>query len=178
MGFATHLARFFRAKKGLAAVEFALIAPMMITLLFGSIEVIDALGTNRRAQNVASSIADVTSRDTEISNAELTGLWTAANLLMFPDDGSTIQVRISCISINSATDARVVWSEGHNGYAARAANSTVPLPSAMMTVGSSIIMAETIYEYHPPLRFLFGNNVNMDNVSYRRSRLVDPIPRV
>ncbi|MEJ0060037.1 MAG: TadE/TadG family type IV pilus assembly protein [Terricaulis sp.] len=42
------LRRFARAKSGLAALEFALLAPMMVFLLFGSVELIDALGANRR----------------------------------------------------------------------------------------------------------------------------------
>jgi hypothetical protein len=48
----------------------------------------------------------------------------------------------------------------------------------MMVPGTSIIMAETDYSYRPPLRFLFPGNVSISHAAYRRSRLVDPIPRV
>ena len=51
---------------------------MMIFLLFGSVDLIDVLGANKRAQNAAASLADVVARDTEISNAEIAGLWAAS----------------------------------------------------------------------------------------------------
>ena len=171
------LRRFKRAKKGLAALEFAIIAPMMIFLLFGSVDLIETLGANKRTQNVAASLADVVARDTEITNDEVTGLWAAINLLMYPDNGSDMQIRISSISIVNATTAQVVWSEGH-GMGARAANSTVSLPAQMMTPGSSVIMAETVYPYTAPLGFLHTGSVNLSHTAYRRSRLVDPVPRI
>jgi len=171
------LRRFGRAKKGLAALEFAIIAPMMIFLLFGSIDMLDVLGANGRAQNVAASLADVVARDTEVSNAEVSGFWDALEVLMYPNDPSNISVRITSVSIVSPTSAVVVWSEGH-GMTSRTTNSQVTLPAAMMTPGTSVIYTETIYEYSSPLGFLLPGPVEMTHDAYRRSRLVDPIPRV
>lgn len=169
--------RFGRAKKGLAALEFAILAPMMVFLLFGSVDLIDMLGANKRAQNAAASLADVVARDTEVSNAEVTNFWAALNVLMFPDSGAAMQMRITSVSIQSATTARVVWSEGR-GMAARTTNSLVSLPPAMMTPGTSVIMAEAVYTYNAPLGFLTAGPIAMRHTAYRRSRLVDPIPRV
>lgn len=171
------LQQFASAKRGLAAVEFAIIAPMMIFLLFGTVELIDVLGANKRAQNAAASLADVVARDTEVSNAEITGLWSALDVLMFPDDSVNMQVRITSVTIVDATTARVVWSEGH-GMSARVANSPVDLPAQMMVAGTSVIMAETVYPYDSPLGILISGPMNLTHEAYRRSRLVDPIPRV
>jgi Flp pilus assembly protein TadG len=171
------LRRFAAANKGLAALEFAIIAPMMIFLLFGSVDLIDVLNANQRVQNSAASLADVVARDTEVSNDEVTGLWAALDVLMFPNDGSDVDIRVTSVSIDSSTSARVVWSEGH-GMAPRVVNSTVALPPQMMTPGTSIIMTETSYEYRSPLGFLLPGPVNLNHEAYRRSRLVDPIPRL
>lgn len=173
-----NLRLFARARSGLAALEFALIAPMMILLLFGSVELIDALDASRRAQNATSALSDVVARDTAVSNAEVSGLWSALGILMFPDSGTEMDVRITSISIVSSTQARVVWSEVRNNFAALSAGSTVALPSPMMVPGSSVIRTETVYNYRPPLNFLFAASVPIRHTSFRRSRLVDPIPRV
>ena len=173
------LRRFAREDRGVAALEFAIIAPLlMVPLLLGSVDLIDVMGANKRAQNAAAPLADVVARDTEISNAELTSLWRGLDVLMYPNDPGTMEIRISSISIVNASTARVVWSEGHGGMAARTANSTVSLDSRMMNVGSSVIMVESVYKYDAPLGFLFQNQVRMTHDAYRRSRLVDPIPRV
>jgi Flp pilus assembly protein TadG len=177
MSLTCKLRGFTGAKRGLAALEFAIIAPMMIFLLFGSVDLLDVLGANKRAQNAAASLADVVARDTEVSNDEVTGLWSALDVLMFPDDAGDMNVRISSVSIVNSSTARVVWSEGH-GMSPRQVDSTVTLPAQMMTPGSSVIMAETIYDYDAPLGFLYSGTVHMSHDAYRRSRMVDPIPRV
>lgn len=172
------LNRFAGASKGLAAIEFAILLPMMVLLLFGSCDLIDVMIVNRRVQNVAASLADVVARDTEVSNAEMQGLWSSLSVLMYPESaGQALDARITSLSIAS-NKATVVWSEGYNGLAPMAKNSVVSLPAGMMQNGSSLIMAETVYRYSSVLGFLFSGTVTMNYTSYRRSRLVDPIPRV
>ena len=173
------LRRFARENKGVAALEFAIIAPLlMVPLLLGSVDLIDVMGANKRAQNATASLADVVARDTEISNAEITSLWNALDVLMYPNGSASMEIRVSSISIVNASTARVIWSEGHGGMAARQAGTTVNLDNRMMNVGTSIIMVESVYKYDAPLGFLFQNQVHMTHDAYRRSRLVDPIPRV
>jgi Flp pilus assembly protein TadG len=169
--------RFGAERKGVAALEFAILLPMMVFLLFGTVDLLDMLDTNRRVENAAASIADVVARDTEVSNDEVTGLWAALGVLMFPDDATGIDARVTSITVESAATARVVWSEGH-GMAALVANSTVSLPAGMMRAGTSIIMTETELEYGAPLRVLLPGPATLRHTAYRRSRLVDPIPRV
>jgi Flp pilus assembly protein TadG len=169
--------RFGADKSGLAALEFAILLPMMVILLFGSVEVINMLSTNQRVQNVAASLADVIARDTEVSNAEINGLWIAMDTLMFPEPPAPLEARITSILIVNATTAQVTWSDG-NGMPARAVNSTVTLPTAMMQVGSSIIMAETSYRYTSIIGVVTPDELTITHTSYRRTRLVEPIPRV
>lgn len=179
MRFGFPLRRFTRAKRGMAAVEFALIAPMMVFLLLGSVELLDALSANRRAQNTAASLADVVARDNAISNAEVTGLWAAIEILMFPDPGNTaVDMRVTSIFVENASTARVVWSEGHNAYSGLPNNSTVSLPAEMMVPNTGLIRTDIRYHYAAPLNVLFGGGASMEHSAYRRARLVDPIPRV
>ncbi|HCK83663.1 MAG TPA: hypothetical protein DHW63_03840 [Hyphomonadaceae bacterium] len=167
---------FAKARAGLAALEFAILLPMMVLLLFGSVDLIDALGSNRRAENVAASLADVVARDTEVTDAEMTGLWAAIGVLMVPDDPNDVKARITSVEIESATTARIVWSEGH-GMSGLTAGAVIDLPDAMMIAGTSVIFAETELHYESPLGILFTGAVDLNHEAYRRSRLVDPIPR-
>lgn len=176
MSMMSRLRHFGRATGGVAALEFAILAPMMVFLLLGSVELIDMVTTNRRVQNVAASVADVISRDTSVSDEEITGLWRATEVLMFPDNVSTLRTRVSSVSIIDSSTARVVWSEGH-GLTARVSNSTVELPDAMMIPGTSVVFAETEFDYQPVIGILRTSNMRMGHDAYRRSRLVDPIAR-
>jgi len=203
MMFMRRLNRFARDKHGLAAVEFALIAPMMVLLLLGSVEIVNILQTNRRAENTTASIADVISRDTEVSNAEIQGIWSAATPLMFPDNPVGLDIRITSISFDNARQGRVVWSErcalmegatcGSSGYSQLLAGAIIPnaeMPSDMRVPSTSVIRVESSFRYRPKLGFFFmeenhgrtlrrdGTERTLRHTSYRRSRLVDPIPRV
>lgn len=170
------LRHFAAARAGIAALEFAILLPMMVFLLFGSVDLIDAVGTNRRTENVAASLADVVSRDTEVSDAEVTGLWSAMSVLMVPDDAANVRARITSIEIESAATARIVWSEGH-GMSALTEGATITLPDDMMIAGTSVILAEAELTYEAPLGILFAGAIDFEHTAYRRSRLVDPIPR-
>lgn len=187
------LRRFARDKSGLAALEFALIAPMMLFLLFGSVELTNALNTAKRVENVSASLADVVSRDTAVTDEELEDLWGAIEPLMFPDTAVGVRARITSITIESEDEARVVWSEGHGGMAPRAEDSLVTLPDDMMAPGRSVILAEVTYRYDPVIDFVFGDNglhelldgettprsgFDISKSSIRRARLVDPVPRI
>ncbi|PZO52474.1 MAG: hypothetical protein DCF16_09245 [Alphaproteobacteria bacterium] len=137
------------------------------------------LGTNKRAQNAAASLADVVARDTEVSNAEIAGLWDALDILMYPDTSTSMRVVLTSVRVVSATSATVVWSEAHGqGATRRTTGTNVSLDARMMVPGTSIIMTETSYTYEPLLGFLFPGDFEMTHDAYRRSRLVDPIPRV
>jgi Flp pilus assembly protein TadG len=174
----THRLRHFgTARQGLAALEFAILLPMMVFLLFGAVELIDLLQTNRRVENTASSIADVVSRDNEVTDSEVTGMWRALELLMIPDNAADLNIRITSVSIPDSSTATVIWSEGR-GMSARVANSSVTLPANMMRAGTSIIMAETEYSYDSPIGIFMDAPMSLQHVVYRRSRLVDPITRL
>lgn len=177
MRLVARLRRFARARKGLAALEFALIAPMMVFLLFGAVELIDALDVDQRVQNAASSLADVVSRDTEVSNTELSGLWTALDILMYPDTSTNMSACITSISIDAAGNSHTVWSEQHNGFGT-CPSADVSLSASMRQPNTSLIVAETHYNYSPRLNFVFSGAFQMRHITYRRSRIVDPIQRV
>ncbi len=184
------LRRFAHARAGLAAVEFALILPMMVMVLFGAVEVVNLLEADRRLENTAASVSDVLSRDNSVDNTEMNGVMSAIDPLMWPDSGSHVDLRICSIIINSTSDARVVWCDTRGSeYPPLAANAVVGgLPTAMMRAGTSLIRVEAAYPYHPRFGFFLlderrhmdrdTRERNLKHTVYRRSRLVDPIPRV
>jgi len=183
------LRRFGAAREGLAAVEFALILPMMCLLLLGSVEITSFLQANRRLENASSSLADVMSRDTIVTNDEMTGMWAALEPLMYPNSGDAVDVRITSIQITSDTEAHVVWSEirGTTYSQLEADDPVTTLSANMMVEGTSIIRVEAAMNYQPPIGFFFLDNANrlgrdqtskaLSHIAYRRSRLADPIER-
>ncbi len=164
-------------RRGLAALEFALIAPMMVLVLFGSVELTELLACNRRAENTAASVADVISRDTVITNQEMSDLWAASTALMYPNAATPLKIRVSSVQITNPTTATVLWSDGYHGYVPRGAGSAIALPAGMMIPATSVIVAETTYRYTPPIGVFLKLAVDLTHTEYRRPRVADPVTR-
>src|SRR5262245_55924354 len=92
--------------KATVAVEFALIAPVMIAIFFGVSELTNALQASSKVTSMASQAADLIAQDKAICNAEMTDVFSAVAAVMFPFPSSGMQVRISSIADNGNGTAK------------------------------------------------------------------------
>lgn len=147
------LTRFARAPHGLAAVEFALIAPIMIALFFGVVESTGALSASRKSLLAANTLADLVAQETEIRKAELDDLFVGMEDVIDPRD---IDVTFRVVSVfYDAADkkTKVHWSYDSTGAQPYAANSVYagPLEVALFDDTASLIVAEVDYAYSSPI---------------------------
>ena len=133
---AIRLLRFLQASEGIAAVEFALILPLMLTLYFGSAEVTQAIRASRKVDLVAGALANLASQqltcatsatacltDTDMTGSN--GIFTAAPAILSPYTTTDLTMTISQINIttyNGNLIAKVDWTVTNNGGTARPCN--------------------------------------------------------
>ncbi len=172
------LRRFLSDRRGVSAVEFALIAPVMILMFFGAAELNSALTADRRVTVAASAIADLTAQDDEITIAELDAIFTAGRAMMAPHDPQDrIQMVISSVRIGQGNQPRVVWSNGYN-RAARATGSTVDVPAGLLSGSATVILAEVRFDYEAPASQVIGRPIVMEESLYLRPRRSQSVCRV
>lgn len=177
---------FARDRRGVAAMEFALILPMMVTLFFAAIELNELMSANKRVENVAASLADVVSRSTQVSNDDVDDLFTAGTLLMFPNSGTPLRVRVSRVDYTGNPDeGRVNWSDANNSGAGaslpeHADNTVLTLPDGVDQAcgGSAVIVADTLYVYDSPIGYFLPAGFTLSHTAYVCPRVVDDIARV
>jgi Flp pilus assembly protein TadG len=165
------LSRLLRNTSGLAATEFALIAPVMLAMYFGITELADGLMANTKAASVAATAADLTAQNDKLCNAEMTDIFAALNAIMFPyPTGSTRIVITSVVDVGNNT-TRVAWSDAQNGTP-RSVNTVVAIPSGLVTSGSggSVIMTEVTYHYTSPAGQLIYGSIPMSDTFYLHPR--------
>ena len=80
------LARRYRAdKRGVAAIEFALILPIMFVMFVGAVELSQAITVDRRVTQAASSVADLVARkEKSISTTEISDIMKIGGYIMEP----------------------------------------------------------------------------------------------
>lgn len=168
---------FYRAKSGVAALEFALMLPLVLLGFLGASEVSSAVQVSQKVSQTASTVADLVAQATTISNADETNIFAAANAITFPYPSAGETIVISSVVDNGGGMGRVIWSDAQNG-AARAVGSTVPLPAGVITAGGSAILAEVRYSYTPPTAYVITGAINMQSQFFSRPRRVAMVTRV
>lgn len=166
---------------GVSALEFALIAPVMVLLYFGGVELSLLMQADRRITNVASTIGDLTSRATIMRNSDIDAVFSSAGILIAPLDLSKAQMRISSIAPAGSGNNQqvvVVWSDAR-GTTARSVGSQVDdVPNGIVPPGGSVILAEVTYPYQSSLDYLPSAQRTITERFYLRPRRTNNILRV
>ena len=96
-----HVPGLHKDKRGIAAVEFALILPLMITAYLGVSEISELLTADRRVVTLARALSDLTAQYSKVSDDDLTNILTVANPVMVPFNASTVKIALSSIIFNT-----------------------------------------------------------------------------
>lgn len=157
------LRRLRTERRGVAAVEFAVIAPIVVMVFLGLIELSEGVNCKERMENMASTAADLVAQTTSISNVGVANVFAASRAIMFPySDTATIRISSLTIDPNDATKGKVVWSDSSVAGNTRAVGSAIDnLPTGVITPGGSVIMAEVTYIYTSPVGIFRFNNGNL-----------------
>lgn len=172
------LTRALKNTSGMAATEFALIAPVMLALYFGVTELADGLMANTKSASVAATAADLTAQNDKLCNTEMTDIFSALNAIMFPYPTANTRIVISSIVDSGSNQVRVAWSDAQNGTP-RPVNQVVSIPTGLVQNGSggSVILAEVTYHYSSPAGQLIYGSIPMNYTFYLHPRRTSVVTR-
>ena len=160
-------AAWFENTGGFAAVEFALIVPIMLVLFFGTVEISNGVAVYRKVTLMAHTLSDLTSQSVSVQDSDLTNFFAASTGIMTPYSGPISQT-ITEIWINSSLQARVQWS---SGSAAQAAGTVVTVPAKLAIAGSYVIYSQVSYLYTPAVGYVMSKaGVTLSDFAYTRPR--------
>jgi Flp pilus assembly protein TadG len=173
------LVRLRKKNDGVAAVEFALIAPVLITMLLGSIELTNALECHQKVTNLAASTADLVAQVTQVSNADMQDIFSSVNQILYPfPTTNNPQITVSSLTYKTATTATVAWSMAQN-TTQRGNGTIVTIPAGLFppnppvtcsAKACSLILAEVKYNYTSPLGKLIIGTLPMTDTFYAKPR--------
>jgi len=155
---------------GLAAVEFAMIIPIMAVLFVGTNEFSAGVAIDRKVTIMARTLSDLTSQNTSVTDTQLTNFFAASTAIMTPYASAPVQGTISELYIDPSTlKARVQWSKG---VEARSPGDVVEIPDALKIAGTYLIYSEVKYKYVPSVAWFINkvNGITLSDVSYTRPR--------
>jgi Flp pilus assembly protein TadG len=172
----TRLARSIRDRRGVSAVEFAMLLPLMMTLYLGSVETSQGIAASRKVTLTAHTLADLSTQYTDITNADMSNILNAASAIMAPYPVAGLQAVVSELSINAQGLASVVWSDTLNG-AARSVGQVVNIPSSLAVPNTYLLLSEVQYSYNPTYGYVLTGTLTLSDQMYMRPRQSASIAR-
>jgi len=161
--------RFWQESKGVSAVEFALIVPIMITLFLGAVEFGHALTIDRRVTAIASATGDLAAQVEEVDDGAVQDIFEASSEIIKPYTEGPLSIVLTNVEADADGNTTVTWSETRNG-AARATGSAISVPSGLVQPSQCVILAEVTYSYSPPVGHFLTGGITMTESFYLKPR--------
>lgn len=175
--FRRRLRRLRADRRGIAAVEFAMIAPILIVTYLGVLEVSQGFQASRKLSMLARTAADLASQGPKdpapatnpIPVSEMNDINAASQWVMAPFPMATGQARLTISGVvfklvssqvRAYTDWSVTWGGSRRPctqltlVANSASPSLTTMPTGLAQAGTTVIVADASYDYKP----LLGGN--------------------
>ena len=165
------LRRLAHDKRGVSAVEFALIAPLLVSLYLGCVEISDGVSADRKVTLVASTVANLVAQSTSLSASDMSNILDASSAIIAPYSTANLQITVSCISIDANKNATVKWSATRNGTAL---SGTASVPTDLQIANTQLVYAQASYAYTPVIGYTITGTLNMSEKMYMMPRISAP----
>ncbi len=180
------LRHFLNDRKGIAAVEFVMIAPILFFVYLALNETASAMRAKRKMTMVANVIADLASRPTDLSDADIDDIVLAAPHILSPFSSISGAYRISSIKFDKTGKGYVDWSEvrgsGKLGSAhtrctptefrpSKPALKPISVPAELKLPDTSVIVAEALLTYKPVIGWNFVSGIDLEDKLYMAPRV-------
>jgi Flp pilus assembly protein TadG len=181
--------RFIASTRGLAAIEFAMILPILLIMLLATFDAGNAIAVYMKVRSATYILAAITnqySTSTPIQSTDMTAITGATSAVLAPYSSSPVVVVISQVSISAGgkTTASVDWSATLNGTALTK-GSSVNLPSTIASSTNTcgtypcyLIFGQVSYTYTPLFGYFAKGGVTLSDSVYVTPRSSNCIPYV
>ena len=179
--------RFLVSTRGVVAIEFAAILPVLLVMLLATFDGGNAIAVYMKVRSATYVLASVTNQYSTampIQSANMTGIMNATTAVLAPFSSTPLAAVISELKITAAkaTTATVRWSATQNGTAL-AAGSTVNLPtgiaSSTNTCGTYpcyLILAKVSYTFTPLFGYFATGGIALSDTVYATPRSSNCVP--
>lgn len=161
--------------RGLAATEFALVFPMLLLLLLGTIELGNGILANQKALAASQTITDLLSRTRNVSDEQLADALQAGRLALAPFDTADMGFDIISVAFDADSEISVAWRETVN---MQQINNIEDKVSSLASSNEGLIVVYVRFPYVPVFGSTIVGPINMIENTFARGRKTAHITRV
>jgi Flp pilus assembly protein TadG len=165
-------------RQGVSAIEFAIIAPLMLLLFLGATDLIPGIMAQSQIDHANESTADMAGEYSLMQASDMVTLFSVAPDVIEPLSSNSLYMRVTNIYTDGAGHAKVYWSCGQGPltpYTANSSVTTTPTNGSLSlflntttpaAANTSYIMSEISYSYTPVTGYVLTGPVMMSDTSY------------
>jgi Flp pilus assembly protein TadG len=180
--------RFAAADRGVAAIEFAIILPVLLIMLLATFDAGRAIAIYMKVRSATYTLAAITnqySMSAPIQSADMQAITGATAAVLAPYPSAPAAVTITQVKQTNSSQATVSWSYSLNGTAYAAGTPWARIPGGLSTNNACnsyacyLIFAEVKYAFTPSFEnFAIGTLTFSDNLyaTPRRSTCIPYVP--
>jgi len=174
---ANHRLRY--GERGIAAVEFALVLPILLILLLGGMDMTRYMLYHQKVERITFTVSDLVTQSQSVTKTQMDDIALAASQIMQPFTfGSKGVVIVSSVYKDSAAVYPTIrWQYVGGGSLARASkvgilNGTPALPAGLtLNDKDNVIITETYYVFEPTFNSGYLSTGDIYKIAVYKPRL-------
>lgn len=146
------LASFLRDRRGVAALEFALIAPVMLLLFLGIVEVTNGFDVNKKLARAGTMVGDLVTQQQSIAKEKVADIMEIATSVLLPYQRDLPKITVTSINVDKDGKATVGWSlrkQGQTISTPYTSNSAIGIDPNLQIPDSTFVRVEMSISYIP-----------------------------
>jgi Flp pilus assembly protein TadG len=172
---------FLRDQRGLSAIEFAFVFPVMAAVYLGGTAVTQGIVIKRKVTLATRTIGDLVSQDTILTDDERTAVFAAGAAIMQPyPTAAQFTMTVSSVNVDKDGNGTVEWSDRYTAgqnTTGHTVGSDVDLPDGVNEPNTHVIWTEGSYAYTPPVGAAYFSATLLKDEFYLRPRRVINVQR-
>lgn len=181
-----------RNRRGTAAVEFALTAPLLALLMIGTLDVAPSLMVRFKLGSTTAAVADLATQAATVQFGDITNFFGAGSDVMAPFAGTPLSLRVSNVATDGSGRAFIYWSCASGSLSPVAATTTetssTPMGGIDVTsilqiskqtqgtyavngTNTSVVVVESAYTYKAPAGLILPSPQNLTSAAFAVPRV-------
>jgi Flp pilus assembly protein TadG len=167
--------RFARDERGVSAIEFVLIFPILVGMMAGTVDIGQALTVSRKMNQIAATLGDITSQQAAWSATDIDAIVTGTATIIEPFSKTDLKIDLAILDVDAALATKVNWARSYNKTALQKNEpSPVTIPVNIATSGVQLIAVKATYTLTTPFSKLLKPITGVTTYSYQKTYIMRP----
>jgi len=167
--------RFAKDERGVSAIEFVLIFPLLVTMLAGTVDIGQALTVSRKMNQVASTLGDMTSQQAAWTTTDIDAIIAGTATIIEPFSKTDLKIDLVVLDVNASLAASVNWGRGYNKTAlTKGTASPVVIPTNIAQSGVQLVAVKATYSLTTPFSKLLKPITGVTTYNYTKTYIMRP----